>query len=92
MSAAVFTDEEGFEYTARRDGAMLVITRTDQPDISFAGRVEPLPAYEPVFVVPEPEPYAGMGPALDGQILEGRIVTESDPDAVLAIEAQEGSA
>ncbi|OZD74909.1 hypothetical protein CH273_25835 [Rhodococcus sp. 05-339-2] len=86
---AVFTDEEGCEYTAHRDGEMLVITRTDVPDISFAGRVEPLPAYEPVFVVPEAEPYAGIGP-----VLEGQIVPEPEPEsgAVLAIEAQEGSA
>ncbi|KQU44178.1 hypothetical protein ASG84_12705 [Rhodococcus sp. Leaf278] len=92
MSAAVFTDEEGFEYTARRDGDMLVITRTDHPDVSFTGRAVPLPVYEQVFVVPEPEPYTGMGPALEGQILEGQIVTESDPDAVLAIDGQEGPA
>ncbi|OZE35588.1 MULTISPECIES: hypothetical protein [unclassified Rhodococcus (in: high G+C Gram-positive bacteria)] len=67
MSAA-FTDEEGFEYTAHRDGDMLVITRTDRPDVSFTGRAVPLPAYEPVFVVPEPEAYAGIGPEPAGYI------------------------
>ncbi|OZF25183.1 hypothetical protein CH296_27985 [Rhodococcus sp. 14-2496-1d] len=85
----MFTDEEGFEYTAHRDGEMLVITRTDVPDVSFTGRAVPLPAYEPVFVVPEAEPYSGIGP-----VLEGQIVPEADPasGSALALEAQEGSA
>ncbi|WP_206489289.1 hypothetical protein [Rhodococcus sp. KRD162] len=81
---------EGERFTAHRDPDdpdMLVVTCLDS-GMSFSGRCVDLPRYEPVFVVPDPEPYSGIGPVLDGQVV---AEPGPDPEALPALDVEEGS-